>query len=97
MILQVMAAYDKKARAFCYPFYVAHVDVGIRSFEAAVNGENQVVTAHPEDYALFLLGTWSDENGLFEVKAIPTHVVEAMQLKRPNGQAYLSNEEGKKG
>lgn len=89
MILKVLAAFDKKARAFCYPFFVPHVDVGLRSFEAAVNGANTVVASHPEDYALFLLGSWNDENGLFELESIPIHVAEAIQLKRP------INDEGK--
>lgn len=82
MKLCVMAAYDKKARAFMHPFYCAHTDVGVRTFSQAANAADHQVSQHPEDFALFHLGTFDDENGLFNLMSIPTHVVEAVQLKK---------------
>jgi len=37
MILHVMAVYDKKARAYCNPFFTANPDIGMRALSGAVN------------------------------------------------------------
>lgn len=82
MILQVIAAFDKKARAFMQPFYAAHVDVAIRSFGQAANTAEHQVHNHPEDFALYYLGTFNDENAQFTLAAQPQHLAEAIQLKK---------------
>lgn len=84
MHLHVLAAYDKKAKAFLTPFFVPTVAVGVRSFTEAANNPQQQVCKFPEDFSLFLLGTFSDEDGHFNLTAQPTHVAEAINLKREN-------------
>lgn len=80
-----MAVYDKKAKCFAQPFFTAHVDVGTRSFAAAAASSGTAVYHHPEDFALFLLGIFNDENGLFNLTAQPVHVAEAINLKKDSG------------
>jgi len=82
MILQAMAAYDKKARAFMTPFFVAHVDLGVRALAAAVNQAGAPIAAFPEDYALYHLGTFNDESAVFALLGQPLHVAEALQFKK---------------
>lgn len=82
MKLCVMAAFDKKARAFSQPFFVTHQDVAVRNFKTAANTPDHQVCQHPEDFALFCFGSWDDETGLFNLTAIPTHVAEAINLKK---------------
>lgn len=82
MIQQVVACYDKKARAFMHPFYASHVDVALRSFKEAANTPTHQVCVHPEDFALYHLGTFNDENAQFTLAAQPVHLAEAIQLKR---------------
>lgn len=63
MILQVLAVYDAKARSYAKPFFVAHIDVGIRAFRTHANTPGNEMYENPEDFTLFHLGTWSDDTG----------------------------------
>lgn len=85
MKLCVMACYDKKAKAFSNPFYVTHQELAVRTFKQAANTPEHSVCLYPEDHALFYFGTFDDENGLFNLCSIPTHVVEAINLKKGLG------------
>lgn len=91
MILQVMAAYDKKARAYLQPFYSSHADVALRSFRQAANQPGHQVCEHPEDFALFHLGTFSDDTAMFTLHQNPVHVAEAINLKK--GAVDVQHEE----
>jgi len=83
MITVICAALDKKARAYATPFFQAHVDVAIRAFKGAVNDPTHPIAKHPEDYSLWLIGTFDDNTGLITPHAAPIHVAEAMALKQP--------------
>lgn len=82
MKMSMMAVFDKKARAFAQPFFVSHTDVAVRQFKQAANTPTHQVHEHSEDFALFYFGTFDDADGKLELTATPTHVVEAIQLKR---------------
>lgn len=82
MILQVLVAYDAKAHAFCQPFYVSHVDLGIRAFMAAANTPGQELNKHPEDFTLFHIGAFNDENARFILLNEPLQVAFAANLKQ---------------
>lgn len=85
MNLHVMAVYDKKGRCYAQPFFSAHPDVGLRSFAAAVNTPSSAPSHNPEDFSLFLLGTFNDDTGRFNLTENPVVVAEAINLKRvPN-------------
>lgn len=87
MILHVMSLFDKKARAFNRPFFVAHVDLGVRSLAGEVNQQASAtppseLARFPEDFALYTLGTFDDGTGHFQLTATPTIVCEAVALKK---------------
>lgn len=82
MKLQVMAAYDKKAKAFANPWFAPQVAVAVRSFADAANTPDHQVCKHPEDFSLYLLGTFDDEFGTFNLTSTPTVVAEAINLKK---------------
>lgn len=82
MILQVMVCFDKKARAFMVPFFVAHTDMGIRAMAGAVETGEGGIRTHPEDFALYYLGSYDDEKGRFDLAPQPMHCVEAVALKK---------------
>lgn len=82
MILQVLSAFDKKARSFLQPFYASHMDVGVRSFKEAANTPEHQVCKHAQDFALYRLGQWDDESGKFELFPQPVHLAEALALKK---------------
>lgn len=82
MILQVLVAYDSKAHAYCKPFYVSHVDLGIRAFMAAANTPGQELHEHPEDFTLFHIGSFNDENARFLLLVEPLQVAYAANAKK---------------
>lgn len=82
MILQMMGCYDKKARAFLPPFYSAHVDVAVRVFAQCANDPTHQVCVYADDFALYHLGTFNDENAGMEVFPQPRHMADALQLKK---------------
>lgn len=67
MILQVLAVYDSKARAFGMPFFSAHVDLGVRAFTEAANTPDHPMCKYAEDFTLFYLGTFDDQSAVFKL------------------------------
>lgn len=65
MILQVLVVYDSKARAYLLPMFTTHVDVCLRAFADAANDPAHQVGKHPEDFTLFHLGVWNDDDAVF--------------------------------
>lgn len=82
MKLEIMTVLDKKARAFCSPFFVTHIAVGVRTFSMGANKPDTNVWAHPEDFALYHLGTFEDDSGECKLHPQPQHVAEAINLKK---------------
>lgn len=72
MILQVVALFDVKARAFAAPFVSTHLAIAARAFAEAANTPENQVCRHPEDFTLYHLGTFNDETGEFTL--LPTRV-----------------------
>lgn len=83
MILQVMALYDSKARAYRTPFCVAHVDVGIRAVKTAVNTAGHELSQFAPDFFLHHLGEFNDENAQFILAHSPINLGTIANLKTP--------------
>lgn len=68
MIHQVFAVRDVKLGAYNVPMFAKTVGLMQRSFEDEVNrkDDNNLMARHPEDYWLFHLGSYDDENGQFK-------------------------------
>lgn len=66
----VVAVRDQKADAFGHPWYAQTLPMAIRHFSDAVNtsDETNLWRKHPEDFALFKLGTFDTHTGLFETE-----------------------------
>lgn len=65
MIHSVFSVFDAKAEAFLPPFVLPKTEMAQRVFSDCVNSNDHQFSKHPDDYTLFHLGTWSDEDGLF--------------------------------
>jgi len=65
MIYKVVAIRDKAIEAFGQPIFVSAVGQAVRSFGDEVKrvDQNNGINKHPEDYDLFLLGTYDDQTG----------------------------------
>lgn len=74
MIYKVMALYDTKARAFRTPFFVAHVDVGLRAVRGAVNQVGHELGQYASDFLAYHLGDFDDERGFFDQLPQPVNL-----------------------
>ena len=66
MILRIFSIYDTKAAVYTGNFFEANASVAIRRFSDLVNDPRCPLNKHPEDYILFELGAFNDENGKIE-------------------------------
>lgn len=63
MKTKIYSVYDKKAQAFCTPFYQANHATAVRAFQNAVLDPQNSISQNPEDYVLFHVGDWDDNIG----------------------------------
>lgn len=86
MKLNVYAVYDAKMQLFGIPFFQAKDNVAIRDFGDAVNDKspNNMWNKHPEDYSLFRIGTYENENGIL-LSELPLSLITASALMAING------------
>ncbi|AXH73617.1 MAG: nonstructural protein [Microviridae sp.] len=82
MILQVFAVYDSKAKAYAQPFYAPNKGLATRYFADGANDPTLQMCKHSEDFTLFHLGSWNDENGSFELLPAPQSLALAASLKQ---------------
>jgi hypothetical protein len=61
----IICVFDQKAGTFNNPFYADSKGVALREFADVVNrpDENSLIYKHPEDFDLYLLGTWDPQAG----------------------------------
>lgn len=66
-ILQVVSVYDSAVNAFARPFFVPSTGVALRSFSDEVNRQapDNPMSQHPEDFTLYLLGSFDEDSGQF--------------------------------
>jgi len=80
MIQKIFSVYDNKAEAFLPPFFCATRGQAIRMLTDAVSDPAHQFAKHPEDFALFELGTYNDANGALTSNATPTGVIICLEL-----------------
>lgn len=71
MIFKIFAIHDSKAEAFLPPVFLPTDGQAKRTFADACNDSSHDFGKHPEDYCLFLLGTYDDSTGLINRKEAP--------------------------
>lgn len=85
MITQICAVYDAKAAAFGTPFFTQSLGQAERSFTDEVNRDDDgknVMFNHAEDFQLFHLGSYNDENAEFDPVFPPRLLVSGAAVKR---------------
>lgn len=77
----MFALYDKAVSAYMRPFF--HMTKGscIRQLMDELKDPNNPMSAHPEDYTLFHLGTWNDQDAGMDI-VDPTVVARLHELKQ---------------
>lgn len=77
---QVFAVYDVKAEAYMRPYFAPTKGVGVRAFEDEVANAETPAGMHPEDYQLYILGEFDDNEGKFILPSAPLHVLNGVQV-----------------
>ena len=81
-ILKVCAVYDAQLEAFNRPLYVPAVGMAVRSFSDEVKrtSPDNPLNAHPEDFNLFHIADWSEDDGSFECVVPPRLLVKGIDI-----------------
>lgn len=85
----VVSVKDRAAEIFNRPFFVPHRNVAVRDFTDEVNRsapDNQL-NKHPDDFDLYLLGSFDDNTGMFEMEPAPVVIVRAKDVLISNAVA----------
>lgn len=91
MLQYVVSVKDRAAEVFNRPFFVPHRNVAVRDFTDEVNraaADNQL-NKHPDDFDLYILGTFDDNTGVFHMEETPTVLVRAKDVLVSNAVASV--------
>lgn len=77
----IYAVYDSKAEAFLQPFFVQARGVATRMFQTACQDAGHDFHKYAEDYTLFELGTFDEENGKFLTYDSPKSIVMGIVIR----------------
>lgn len=81
-MLKIYAVKDLAVQCFGNPFVVRAQGEALRSFQDEVNNDNgnSAIAKHPEDYELFCIGEYDEQNGIIH-PITPDLTVRAKDLK----------------
>lgn len=73
MKLVVVSIRDRAAQCFSRPVFTQTEGTAIRSFTDELNreGADNELAKHPEDFDLYVVGVFDDDDGLFTCESIP--------------------------
>lgn len=74
MKLKAYSLYDAKAKAFLPPHFYTNTGMALRQFSDLCNENTSVVYRHPEDYVLYYVGDYDDEDAKY-IQKTPLEVV----------------------
>lgn len=83
MQLFIFAVRDSATGAYMRPFYMSSEGQALRTFQDEVNrnDKDNLIFSHPEDFELFMFGSFFDEIGVFELLKVPKSLGVAKALK----------------
>lgn len=82
MNLKAFTIYDSKIGAYGRPFMQISTGEALRTWHDLVNDPQHAIHKHPEDFTLFELGSWSDEDGRFSNLAAPVSLGVGIEVHR---------------
>jgi len=80
MILACFTIHDSKAEAYMQPFFFPTRGLAIRTFTDMANDSQSNIGRYPEDYTLFEIGHYDDQNATFQNHLTPVAVIKALDL-----------------
>lgn len=85
MNLLMFSVFDSKAKVFSKPFFMRTLGEASRMFADAVNApaKDNPWAAHPEDYTLFHLADFSDDDGAIFPLSAKTALANGIAVREP--------------
>lgn len=80
MLMSVFTVYDSKIAAYLPPFFMQTPGAAIRAISDCMMDKNHQFAAHPEDYTLFYLGTFDNENAQYAMEETPKSLAVLIEL-----------------
>lgn len=74
MKLIAFAVYDEKAECYGHPFFLSAVGLATRLFADWCNNPNAPTGKHPEDFKLYQIGAWLDDQAKFDNVDVPIFI-----------------------
>lgn len=85
MLVNMYSIFDKKTGSYSTPFFQQNDATATRMFADEINGTDNLLAKHPEDFVLFNVGSWEDFGSVLGHE--PVSVVDGLALKVDRGQA----------
>lgn len=79
-VLKIYAVLDMKMKMFMTPWFAMNAAVAARMFSDSINGEKNMVSRHPEDFALYELGEFEESTGFLLASDKPVSLGLASQF-----------------
>lgn len=77
--MKVYSVRDSKAESYGTPIFLPTDGLALRAFEDQVQREGSPLYDHPEDFCLFLLGTFDEHTGRLEPLEQPKSLGQAVE------------------
>jgi len=80
MLHSIFSIYDSKIEAYLPPFFMQTKAASIRAITDTMQDQQHPFSKHPEDYTLFFLGTYDDNNSKFDIEITPQSLAVMIEL-----------------
>lgn len=81
MRTNVYAVYDVKAQAYATPFFMPSTGLAIRAFSEVATDQNSQLCKHAEDFSLYKIGEFDDNEGKLITLTNPEYLTRASDFK----------------
>lgn len=88
MKLLAFVVRDEKSEAFAHPFFTSANGLAVRMFGDWCTDANTPLGKHPEDYTLFRVGSWDDEQARFENEVAPVLISHGSEFNKTDGDLH---------
>jgi len=95
MKLKAFAVYDVKTGAYMRPFFSPARGMAVREFGDIAIDKSHPIGKHPEDYSLFEIGSFDDQNGMLVCHTANERVAHAMDFQAPREEPDLVDQAAK--
>jgi len=83
MIYEAFSIFDSKGLMYSPPFYDVTKGLAIRRFSETATDRNTSIGLHPEDFTLFHIGAFDDQNGFMAPLKTPEALIKASETLQP--------------